>query len=198
MQLGYFCNAKCQCGIQSTLAFLASHEALRRMAVFPSQLARSHTRPASREARCRAATLGMKAAETRGPLPSVSRAPYLSVCPCAAEPHREGCRALALPRGLSPSGGLGDESAGNARPSAERFQSAMLICTPLRAIGAQKRVQGFSPAAARILFRIGGCRGCSRSRAFSSARRGCPARRSCRRPLPGSRPPCGWWKAGGR
>ena len=55
MQLGYFCNAKCQCGIQSTLAFLASHEALRRMAVFPSQLARSHTRPASREARCRAA-----------------------------------------------------------------------------------------------------------------------------------------------
>ena len=54
-RLGYFCNAKCQCGIQSTLAFLASHEALRRMAVFPSQLARSHTRPASREARCRAA-----------------------------------------------------------------------------------------------------------------------------------------------
>ena len=147
MQLGYFCNAKCQCGIQSTLAFLASHEALRRMAVFPSQLARSHTRPASREARCRAATLGMKAAETRGPLPSVSRAPYLSVCPCAAEPHREGCRALALPRGLSPSGGLGDESAGNARPSAERFQSAILICMPLRGGAAQRGVQGFSPAA---------------------------------------------------
>ena len=145
MQLGYFCNAKCQCGIQSTLAFLASHEALRRMAVFPSQLARSHTRPASREARCRAAALGTKAAETRGPLPSVSRAPYLSVCPCAAEPHREGCRALALPRGLSPSGGLGDESAGNARPSAERFQSVMLICIALRAIGAQSVVQGFNP-----------------------------------------------------
>ena len=158
----------------------------------------SPARPASREACRRAAALGTKATETRGPPPSVSRAPYLSVCPCAAEPHREGCRALALPRGPSPSGGLGDESAGNARPSAERFQSAILICTPLRAIAAQKRVQGFSPAAARILFRIGGCRGCSSGPVFSSARRGCPARRSCRRPRPRSRPPCGWWKAGGR
>ena len=35
--------------------FEASHEARRRMAVFSIQLARSHTRPASREARCRAA-----------------------------------------------------------------------------------------------------------------------------------------------
>ena len=43
-------------------------------------------------------------------------------------PHQTG-----EPRGLSPSGGLGDESAGNARPSAERFQSAMLLFTTLRA-----------------------------------------------------------------
>ena len=55
MQLGYFCNAKCQRGFLSTLAFLASHEARRRMAVFSIQLAGSYTRPASREACCRAA-----------------------------------------------------------------------------------------------------------------------------------------------
>ena len=45
-----------------------------------------------------------------------------------------------------PSGGLGDESDGNTRPSAECFQSAVLIYTPLRAHSAQGRVQGFSPA----------------------------------------------------
>ena len=55
MRLGYFCNAKCQRDFKSTLAFLASHEAHRRMAVFSIQLAGSYTRPASREARCRAA-----------------------------------------------------------------------------------------------------------------------------------------------
>ena len=55
MRLGYFCNAKCQRDFKSTLAFLASHEACRRMAVFSIQLAGSYTRPASREARCRAA-----------------------------------------------------------------------------------------------------------------------------------------------
>ena len=55
MRLGYFCNAKGQRDFKSTLAFLASHEACRRMAVFSIQLAGSYTRPASREARCRAA-----------------------------------------------------------------------------------------------------------------------------------------------
>ena len=55
MQLGYFRNTKGQRDFISTLAFIASHEARRRMAVFSIQLARSHTRPASREARCRAA-----------------------------------------------------------------------------------------------------------------------------------------------
>ena len=55
MRLEYFCNAKCQRDFKSTLAFLASHEACRRMAVFSIQLAGSYTRPVSREARCRAA-----------------------------------------------------------------------------------------------------------------------------------------------
>ena len=39
----------------STLAFIASHEACCRMAVFAMQVTGIHTRPASREARCRAA-----------------------------------------------------------------------------------------------------------------------------------------------
>ena len=53
MQLGYFRNAKGQREYRSTLAFIVSHEARRRMAVFSIQLARSHTRPASRGT-CRA------------------------------------------------------------------------------------------------------------------------------------------------
>ena len=55
MWLEYFCNAKGQREIKITLAFLASHEACRRMAVYTRQLAGSRTRPASREACCRAA-----------------------------------------------------------------------------------------------------------------------------------------------
>ena len=55
MQLGYFCNAKCQRGFKSTLAFVASHEACCRMAVYIRQHTGNHTRPASREARRRAA-----------------------------------------------------------------------------------------------------------------------------------------------
>ena len=53
--LGYFCNAKGQRDFKITLAFAASHEACRRMAVYAIQAAGSHTSPASREARCRAA-----------------------------------------------------------------------------------------------------------------------------------------------
>ena len=37
MQLGYFCNAKGQRGFKSTPAFVASHEARRRMAVYARQ-----------------------------------------------------------------------------------------------------------------------------------------------------------------
>ena len=49
----------------------------------------------------------------------------------------QGVTPCREPRGPSPSGGLGDESVGNARPSAERSQSAILICIALRAYGAQ-------------------------------------------------------------
>ena len=53
MQLVYFCNAKGQREFEFTLAFVASHEACRRMAVYTMQLAGSRTRPASRGT-CRA------------------------------------------------------------------------------------------------------------------------------------------------
>ena len=53
--LGYFCNAKGQRDFKITLAFAASHEACRRMAVYAIQAAGSRSRPASREACCRAA-----------------------------------------------------------------------------------------------------------------------------------------------
>ncbi len=55
MQLVYFCNAKGQREFEFTLAFVASHEARRRMAVYAIQAAGSRTRPASREACRRAA-----------------------------------------------------------------------------------------------------------------------------------------------
>ena len=53
--LVYFCSAKGQREIKITLAFLASREACRRMAVFAMQPAGSRTRLASREACRRAA-----------------------------------------------------------------------------------------------------------------------------------------------
>ena len=55
MRFGDFCNVKDQYDFISTLAFLASWRACRPTAVFPSQLTRSCTTPASREARRRAA-----------------------------------------------------------------------------------------------------------------------------------------------
>ena len=50
---GDFCNVKGQREIQFTLAFVASHEARRRMAVYAMQPAGNHTIPASRGT-CRA------------------------------------------------------------------------------------------------------------------------------------------------
>ena len=55
--LVYFCSAKGQREFEFTLAFLASHEACRRVAVFAMQPAGSRTRPASREACRRAAVV---------------------------------------------------------------------------------------------------------------------------------------------
>ena len=53
--LVYFCSAKGQREIKITLAFVASHEACRRMAVLTCQPAGKPAKPASREARRRAA-----------------------------------------------------------------------------------------------------------------------------------------------
>ena len=56
---GDFCNVKGQREIQFTLAFVASHEACRRMAVYAMQPAGNRTRPASREA-CRRAAVALQ------------------------------------------------------------------------------------------------------------------------------------------
>ena len=87
MQLGFFRNTKGQRDFISILAFIASHEARRRMAVFSIQLARSHTRPASRGT-CRAT-----AVKSRPSLMSFecSRAPWArcgvqGVTPCGGRP----------------------------------------------------------------------------------------------------------------
>ena len=94
MQLGYFRNTKGQRDFISTLAFLASHEARRRMAVFSIQLARSHTRPASRGT-CRAT-----AVKSRPSLMSFeySRALWARCgvqghCPCAPAARSPRCGA---------------------------------------------------------------------------------------------------------
>ena len=94
MRLGYFCNAKCQRDFKSTLAFLVSHEACRRMAVFSIQLAGSYTRPASREACCRAA---VKPRPTC--FPSSTPAPYRRGVGCRA------ARGSACPVGTTAVGG---------------------------------------------------------------------------------------------
>ena len=58
---GDFCNVKGQREIQFTLAFVASHEARRRMAVYAMQPAGSRTRPASRGT-CRATVVKPRSA----------------------------------------------------------------------------------------------------------------------------------------
>ena len=135
MRLGYFCNAKGQRDFKSTLAFLASHEACRRMAVYTRQLAGSRTRPASREACCRAAVASQpsrmspdqpraqrarsgvqgvtpcQTREPRGPLPSGGKTPakpHVSRVPCAPMARSPGSRAArgsACPVGTTAVGG---------------------------------------------------------------------------------------------
>ena len=102
-QLGYSCNTKDQRVFFHTLAFIASHEARRRMAVFAIQLAWSHIRPSSREACCRAAV---------SPQPSrislECPAPYGRGVGCRGSPpaaSRGTCRATAVkpqPTRMSP------------------------------------------------------------------------------------------------
>ena len=68
---GYFCNTKGQRGFISTLAFIASRRSCRPTAVFPIQLARSYTRPASRGT-CRATAVTPQPSS----FPSSGPAPY--------------------------------------------------------------------------------------------------------------------------
>ena len=96
MWLVYFCNTKGQRDFKSTLAFLASHEACRRMAVFAMQPAGSRTRPASLEACCRAAVVSRPSRMSpEQPRALWARSGVQGVTPCQT---RE-------PRGLLPSGG---------------------------------------------------------------------------------------------
>ena len=121
MWLEYFCNAKGQREIKITLAFLASHEACRRMAVYAMQAAGSRTRPASREARRRAAVkprpTGFPRAAPR-PSGAVWGAGYRPARPASREARRRAAVA-SRPTGMS--------------------------STPLRACGAQSGVQGYYP-----------------------------------------------------
>ena len=82
MRLGYFCNAKGQRDFISTLAFSASHEACRRMAVFSTQLTR-------------------KLHQTREPWHlschggKIPANPHVLLHPCAAPPRSSGSRGTA-------------------------------------------------------------------------------------------------------
>ena len=79
--------AKSQREIISTLAFIASHEACCRMAVFTIQVTGIRTRPASREARCRAAVTPQPTCFT-----SNSPAPYGRGVGCrGAAPAKSQC-----------------------------------------------------------------------------------------------------------
>ena len=84
MQLVYFCNAKGQRGFKSTLAFVASHEARRRMAVTSSQAA------SLQQSCAHSAQFGVQGIipcrEPRGLSPSGGKTPanwHVSLRPCA-------------------------------------------------------------------------------------------------------------------
>ena len=96
MRLGYFCNAKCQRDFKSSLAFLVSHEACRRMAVFSIQLAGSYTDPRAARPVAERRYLRSQAACLPTPLRADgAQAGVQGVTPCAQSE-----------RGLSPSGAL--------------------------------------------------------------------------------------------
>ena len=70
---GDFCNVKGQREIQFTLAFVASHEARRRMAVYAMQPAGNHTSPASRGT-CRATAVNPRPSRMSHEQPRAQRA----------------------------------------------------------------------------------------------------------------------------
>ena len=96
MRLGYFCNAKCQRDFKSTLAFLASHEARRRMAVWARQQTGSRARPASREALRRAAVERSQAAFLRALCAHSAQSGVKGRCPLR-EPWHLSCHGGKTP-----------------------------------------------------------------------------------------------------
>ncbi len=95
---GDFCNVKGQREIQFTLAFVASHEARRRMAVYAMQPAGNHTSPASRGT-CRATAVKPRPTGMSHEQP---RALWRGIG-CRASPARPAsrearCRAAVKPR----------------------------------------------------------------------------------------------------
>ena len=153
--IGYFCNTKGQRGFISTLAFIASHEACRRMAVFPIQLTGSHTRSASR---------GTRRATAVTPQPS-----RMSLKCSRAQRARCGVKGhcpLREPEGLLPDGGLSYSTDGLPHRTREPWQPS---ChggkTPANLLplecpapcGRGVGCRGSPPALPR-----GGCRSCRR------------------------------------
>ncbi len=145
MQLGYFHNTKNQRDFKSTLAFLASHEARRRMTVFSIQLAGNYTRPTSR---------GTRRATAVKPRPSRMSlyvlAPYgrdmgsRGTAPCAS--HEARCRMAVFSIQLAgnytrpASRGTRRATAVKPRPSRMSFECS-------RALWARSGVQGVTPCA---------------------------------------------------
>ena len=87
--------------LEPMLAFVASHEACRRMAVCTRQQTGNYTKPASREARCRAAV----SPQPTGVSPEHSRALWARCGVKGYYPLREArCRAAVSPQptGVSP------------------------------------------------------------------------------------------------
>ena len=91
--LGYFCNEKGQRGFSIHAGLFASHEARRRMAVFSTQLSGNYTRPASREACCRAAVKPGQAACRSTPLRAKgAQFGVKGHCPLVSSSWRRGSR----------------------------------------------------------------------------------------------------------
>ena len=86
VRLGWFCSTKGQRDFKSTLTFVASHEACRRMAAFPNSTIRNPHQTG-------------EPGHLSGHGGKTPANPHVPLRPCAAMPRSPGCRALALPEG---------------------------------------------------------------------------------------------------
>ena len=121
MQMEYFCNAKGQHGFLSTLAFLASHEACCRMAVFFIQLTgKPHQTGEPWHLSCHGGKTPAKL--------------HVTLFPCAPAQRRV--------QGFSPAR---PASRGTCCATAVKPGQAACRSTPLRAKGAQPGVKGHCP-----------------------------------------------------